>query len=55
MLLVAVFPTGRPDYAPALTPLQDWLGESVVQFIHFTGAGVFIGSAGGDLLLLRDP
>ena len=42
VLLVAIFPTGRPSRTLALTPIQDRLGESVVQAIHFSGAFVFI-------------
>jgi hypothetical protein len=40
-LTVAVFPTERPPGAPS-TPLQDLLGESLVEGIHFAAAGVFI-------------
>lgn len=42
VLLVAIFPTGRPSRTLALTPIQDRLGEAVVQAIHFSGAFVFI-------------
>jgi hypothetical protein len=42
VLLVAIFPTGRPSRNLALTPIQDRLGESVVQAIHFSAAFVFI-------------
>jgi hypothetical protein len=42
VLVVALFPTGRPIDLVGLTPLQDRLGESVVAGIHFTAAGVFI-------------
>jgi hypothetical protein len=42
VLLVAIFPTGRPNKDVALTPLQDRLGESVVQAVHFGAAFVFI-------------
>jgi len=43
-LSVAMFPTGRPTKDVALSPLQDRLGEGLVQAIHFGSAGVFIGS-----------
>ena len=42
VLVVAQFPTGRPDDELGLTSLQDRLGESVVAGIHFTAAGAFI-------------
>jgi hypothetical protein len=42
VLVVALFPTGRPNDLVGLMPLQDRLGESVVGGIHFTFAGVFI-------------
>jgi hypothetical protein len=43
VLVVALFPTGRPAHRGiALTPLQERLGESVVQWIHFTAAAAFI-------------
>ena len=42
VVVVALFPTGRPIDLVGLTPLQDRLGESVVAGIHFTAAGVFI-------------
>ncbi len=42
VLLVAIFPTGRPNSDVALTPLQDRLGEGVVQAVHFSAAFVFI-------------
>jgi hypothetical protein len=41
-LFVALFPTGRPSDASGLTPLQDRLGEGVVEAIHFGAAGIFI-------------
>ena len=41
-IAVAVFPTARPGEGFALTPLQEWLGESVVEKIHFIAAAVFI-------------
>jgi len=43
-VLVALFPTGRPGDGVSLTPLQDLLGESRVEGIHFFAAAVFIGS-----------
>jgi hypothetical protein len=45
-LAVALFPTGLPAHVNVLTPLQDRLGEGVVEAIHFTAAGVFIVSLG---------
>ena len=42
VLIVALFPTGRPNDGIALTPLQNRLGESFVSRTHFTAAGVFI-------------
>lgn len=44
VLIVALFPTGRPGDSTSLTSLQDRLGESVVQCIHFTAAALFIAS-----------
>jgi len=44
-LTVALFPTGGAAGVP-LTPLQDRLGEGVVQGIHFGAAFVFIVSLG---------
>ena len=41
-IVVAVFPTARPGDGFPLTPLQEWLGESVVEKIHFGAAAVFI-------------
>jgi hypothetical protein len=43
---VALFPTGRPDDASQLTPLQERWGEDVVEWIHYGAAGLFIGSLG---------
>ena len=45
-VVVAMFPTGLPGEAgrAALTPLQIRFGEGTVEFIHFGGAFVFIGS-----------
>jgi hypothetical protein len=45
-LIVALFPTGRADHVQPLTPLQDRLGETVVQTIHFGAAALFILSLG---------
>ena len=45
-MLVALFSTGRPSRTFALTPLQDRLGETFVQAIHYAAAGVFISSLG---------
>jgi hypothetical protein len=42
VLVVALFPTGRPNDLVRLTPLQDRFGESVVGGIHFSAAGAFI-------------
>jgi ATP-binding cassette, subfamily B, bacterial len=44
VVVVALFPTGRPRGVAELTPLQDRLGESVVETIHFVAAAVFISS-----------
>lgn len=44
VVVVALFPTARSEDAVALTPMQDRLGESVVETIHFVAAAVFIGS-----------
>lgn len=44
VLLVALFPTGRPGDGVSLTPLQDLLGEATVEGIHFAAAVIFIGS-----------
>jgi hypothetical protein len=44
--VVALFPTARSSDVAKLTPLQDKLGESVVQTIHFVSAGIFITSLG---------
>jgi hypothetical protein len=42
--LVALFPTGLPKGVTELTPLQERLGESFVETIHFVAAAIFIGS-----------
>jgi hypothetical protein len=44
VLVVALFPTGIPAPGVELTPLQDLLGEPVVEWIHFIAAAVFISS-----------
>jgi hypothetical protein len=42
VLVVALFPTGLPPDVTELTPLQDLVGESVVEVVHFGAAAVFI-------------
>lgn len=42
VLVVVLFPTKRPETTIDLTPLQDALGESVVNWIHVGAAVVFI-------------
>ncbi len=42
VIVVALFPTGKPGAAVRATPLQDLLGEGAVETIHFLSAGVFI-------------
>ena len=44
VIVVAVFPTGKPGRGVAPTPLQDLLGETTVEAIHFGAAAVFISS-----------
>lgn len=44
VVLVALFPTGRPGPGVAVTPLQLLLGETTVERIHFGAAAVFIAS-----------
>ena len=44
--LIALFPTGRPSSAVALTPLQDLLSEGVVKTVHFTASAGFLVSLG---------
>ena len=44
VVLVALFPTGRPGAGVSSTPLQDLLGEVTVERIHFIAAAIFIGS-----------
>lgn len=46
-VFVALFPTGLPDGAVGLTPLQDKFDEGRVEAIHFAAAGIFICSLGG--------
>jgi hypothetical protein len=41
-ILVAIFPTGRPDSSVPLTPLQDTVHENRVEVIHFLSALAFI-------------
>jgi hypothetical protein len=43
-IVVALFPTSRPGRAVMPTPLQNLLGETTVEWIHFSAAAVFIGS-----------
>jgi hypothetical protein len=43
VVLVALFPTGRPGQGVPLTPLQDLLGETTVERVHFVSAAIFIG------------
>jgi hypothetical protein len=45
-VVVALFPTGRPNGLVPLTPLQDRLGEDTVKWIHYGAAGIFIVSLG---------
>jgi hypothetical protein len=42
VIVVALFPTGRPGAAVPFTPLQDLVGETTVEGIHFGAAGAFI-------------
>lgn len=42
VIVVALFPTGKPGAAVPATPLQDRLGEEWVERIHFFAAAVFI-------------
>lgn len=42
VVVVALFPTGVPADVGELTPLQDRLGESVVETIHYVAAAAFI-------------
>ena len=43
-ILVALFPTGKPGKGVSPTPLQNLLGETTVEWIHFSAAAVFISS-----------
>jgi hypothetical protein len=42
VVAVVLFPTGLPAHVAEPTPLQEKLGETWVQTIHFVGAFVFI-------------
>ena len=42
VLIVSLFPTGKPGAKVATTPLQDLIGEQWVEAVHFGFAGVFI-------------
>jgi hypothetical protein len=42
VVFVVLFPTGPPAHVTGLTPLQEELGESRVQTIHFAAALLFI-------------
>ena len=42
IVVVAIFPTGKPGDKVATTPLQDLLGEEWVERVHFGAAGIFI-------------
>lgn len=42
VLIVALFPTGRPGDGVPLTPLQHRFGEQVIEVIHFAAAAIFI-------------
>jgi hypothetical protein len=46
VLLVALFPTGLSEGVTDTTPLQDLLGERLVEVVHFTAAAIFIVSLG---------
>jgi hypothetical protein len=41
-IVIPLFPTARPSQLVQLTPLQDLLGESVVQEVHFVASAVFL-------------
>ena len=43
-IVVALFPTGKPGRGVTPTPLQNLLGETTVERIHFVAGAVFIGS-----------
>jgi hypothetical protein len=61
VLVVAIFPTSRPDGDIDLTPLQERWGESVVAGFHFAAATLYISLLGGVSYLFgkregeRDP
>jgi len=42
VIVVALFPTGKPGAGVPPTPLQNLLGEELVEAIHFFFAGAFI-------------
>lgn len=42
VIFVALFPTGRPGAGVPFTPLQDLVGETTVERVHFGAAAVFI-------------
>jgi len=42
VIVVALFPTGKPGARVATTPLQDLIGQEWVEAVHFGFAGVFI-------------
>lgn len=42
VIVVALFPTGRPGAKVPATPLQDLVGAGTVETIHFIAAGAFI-------------
>lgn len=42
VIVVALFPTGRPGAKVPATPLQDLAGANTVEAVHFVAAGTFI-------------
>ena len=44
VVVVVAFPTGTPRRISDLTPLQEELGESFVETVHFLAAAAFIGA-----------
>jgi len=42
VMIVALFPTGKPGAKVPATPLQDLIGEEWVEGVHYVFAGVFI-------------
>jgi hypothetical protein len=42
VIVVALFPTGKPGAKVPTTPLQDLLGEVWVERVHYAAAGIFI-------------